>query len=222
MRMAIPMDSRALLTLAQWLSPGYPVGAYTYSHGMEWAVEVGEMPDAAALDAWIRTCLTAGAGRSDAILLAHAYRSEGPEAEEVAELAAALQPSAERRLETMAQGAAFARTTAAVWSDAAVAGGAAAYPVAVGRAARALACPLPPTLRLYLQAFAANLVSAAVRLIPLGQTDGQRVLASLASVVEAVATEAEAAPLEALGGCTFRADIASMRHETQTTRLFRS
>ena len=217
------MSSRPLLTLAQWLSPGYPVGAYSYSHGLEWAVTVENVTDAPSLRAWVGCCLAGGAGRSDAILLAHAHRAgTGAPAREVAELAAALQPSAERRLETLAQGAAFARTTSSVWPDAAPPPDQIAYPVAVGRAARALGCPLDTTLLLYLQAFAANLVSAGVRLIPLGQTAGQRIVAGLAPAVEAVAAEAATAPLADLGGAVIRADIASMRHETQATRLFRS
>lgn len=219
--MGTRMDDRALLTLAQWLSPGYPVGSYAYSHGLEWAVEAGDVADAAALQRWAETCLRHGSGRSDAILLAQAYRSNPALAADIAELGLALQPSAERRLETTAQGAAFARMTAAVWPDAAAAGDA-PYPVAVGRAARALGCPPGPTIALYLQAFVANLVSAGVRLVPLGQTDGQRIIAALTPAVAALAEEAWRVPLEAIGGFAIRADMASMRHETQRTRLFRS
>lgn len=207
----------ALGKLAAWLSPAYPVGAYSYSHGLEWAVEAGDVHDRESLRAWLADCLEHGAGRCDAILLAHAFRA--PEDGDVAELARALQPSRERLLETEAQGAAFARTTAAVWGpDFAPA----PYPVAVGRAAAAHGVPLGETAFLYLHAFGANLVSAGVRLIPLGQTDGQRVLAALLPLARVVAAEAVTAPLDALGGCGLRADIASMRHETQYTRLFRS
>ena len=126
-------------TLAAWFSPGYPVGAYSYSHGLEWAVEAGWVTDRDALAAWIADLLAFGAGRTDAILLAAAWRAEDPGP--VAELAEALAPSAERHLETMAQGAAFARTTSAAYG---IAVPPVAYPVAVGHAARLLALPLAP------------------------------------------------------------------------------
>jgi urease accessory protein len=212
----MPMTD-ALGKLAAWLSPSYPVGAFSYSHGLEWAVEAGDVTDRETLAQWIADCLAQGAGRTDAILLAHAHAN--PEDPEIADLAAALQPSRERLLEAEAQGAAFARTTSDVWGPALAP---APYPVAVSRAAAAHGLPLPETAFLYLHAFAANLVSAGVRLIPLGQTDGQRALAALMPVARAVAAEAITAPLDTIGGCALRADIASMRHETQYTRLFRS
>ena len=203
--------------LASWFSPGYPVGAYSYSHGLEWAVEAGEVTDRATLEGWTADLLRLGAGRSDAILLAGSWRAEDPAP--LAALAEALAPSSERHLETMAQGGAFARTTAAVWGlDLPPM----AYPVAVGRAARLLGLPLAPTLTLFLQGFAANIVSAGVRLIPLGQTDGQRITAALMPLCAEIAAEAEAAGIEDLGSCALFADLAAMLHETQYTRLYRS
>lgn len=210
----------ALVKLAAWLSPAYPVGAYTYSHGIERAVEDGAVSDAATLRAWIEDILRFGAGWTDAILLAHAWRD--PADEGVAALSAALQPSTERALETNSQGAAFAATTAAAWPAEGLNAAPAPYPVAVGRAARAHDAPLDQAATLYLHAFAANLVSAGVRLIPLGQTDGQRVVAALGPICEAVAADAIAAPLDAIGGASILSDIASMRHEIQRTRLYRS
>ncbi|MEM0990507.1 MAG: urease accessory protein UreF [Pseudomonadota bacterium] len=221
----------ALFKLHAWLSPGYPVGAYTYSHGLEWAVGAGDVADGASTQAWVRDCLVQGAGRSDAILLAHAWRAgaagnvAGDRAalDDLAELAQALAPSAERLLETEAQGAAFAGVTASAWGGAAsMPTGSAPYPVAVGRAAAAHGVALPETLAVFLQAFVANLVSAAVRLVPLGQTEGQQILADLMADVLAVAAEAEGADLDQIGGFSFGADIASMRHETQEVRLFRT
>ena len=211
------MSTAALQTLTAWLSPAYPVGAYSYSHGLEWAVEAGRVTGPAALEAWAADLLAFGAGRTDAVLLAHAYRAEDPSP--VAALAEALAPSTERHLETMAQGAAFARTTAAAWN---LPVPPMPYPVAVGHAARLAGLPLAPTLTLFLQAFAANVVSAGVRLIPVGQTDGQRITARLLPLAARIASDAEAAPLDDIGGITARADLASMLHETQTTRLYRS
>jgi len=211
------VDLRALQILAAWFSPGYPVGAYSYSHGLEWAVAAGQVGDAAGLAAWVADLLEFGAGHTDAMLLAAAWRAEDPA--EAAALASALAPSAERHLETMAQGAAFARVTAAAWG---VAVPAVAYPVAVGHAARQLALPLEATATLYLQAFAANIVSAGVRLVPVGQTDGQKITAGLVPLAARVAAAAVAAPPEAIGGVALRADLAAMLHETQYTRLYRS
>ncbi len=210
-------DGRAVQVLAAWLSPAYPVGAYSYSHGLEWAVEAGAVTGPAALEAWAADLLEFGAGRTDAILLRHAYAA--PDAAAVAELAAALAPSAERHLETVAQGAAFAKVTAAAWG---LALDPAPYPVVFGRAARLMDLPLELCVTLFLQAFAANIVSAGVRLIPIGQTDGQRITARLTPLAARVAAETEGAALDDVGGCAALADIAAMRHETQGTRLYRS
>jgi urease accessory protein len=214
-----------------WLSPAYPVGGYSYSHGLEWTVEAGKVGDAATLGAWIEDVLAHGAGRSDAIFLAEAWRAfaagDAGALELAAELAAALAPSAERRLETLAQGTAFLAATLAAWPKPelevlAAEGREVAYPIAVGAATAAHGLPLVETAQAFLQAFAANLVSAGVRLIPLGQSDGLRVLARLEPLIPRVVAGALGASLDDVGGAAIAADIASMRHETQYTRLFRS
>ena len=214
-----------------WLSPAYPVGAYSYSHGLEWIVEAGQVKNVETLVAWIEDLLAHGAGRCDVIFLAETWRalSAGDMAllEEVAELAAAFAPSAERRLETLAQGTAFLAATLAAWRkpelEALAANGReVAYPVAVGASAAAHGLPLAETAQAYAQAFAANVVSAAVRLVPLGQSDGLRVLARLEPLIPRIVAAALACTLDDVGGAAIAADIASMRHETQYTRLFRS
>jgi urease accessory protein len=210
-------EAAAVQILAAWLSPAYPVGAYSYSHGLEWAVEAGAVTTPAALEAWAADLLEFGAGRTDAILLRHAFAA--PDPARLAELAAALAPSAERLLETTAQGAAFAKVTAAAWG---LELDPAPYPVALGRAARLMNLPLGLTVTLALQAFAANVVSAGVRLIPIGQTDGQRITARLMPLAARIAADTEGASLDEIGGCAALADIAAMRHETQDTRLYRS
>ncbi|MEM7507294.1 MAG: urease accessory UreF family protein [Pseudomonadota bacterium] len=203
-----------IATLLTWLSPSYPVGAFTFSHGLEWAMEVGAIGDAASAQAWIADCLHHGAGRSDAILLAHAMRGE-----DVAGLAEALAPTAERLEETMAQGAAFAEVTGVARGlDLAPA----PYPVVLGQAAALVGLPRRETIHAYLTAFAANLISAAIRLVPLGQTQGQVIQSRLAPGIATLTEDALAATLDDLGGCAILADIASMRHETQDVRLFRS
>ncbi|HCS69548.1 MAG TPA: urease accessory protein UreF [Rhodospirillaceae bacterium] len=228
---AIPMDSGSLYRLLAWLSPGYPVGAFAYSHGLEWAVETGAVADRAGLERWLRDLLAHGGAWSDAVLFARSHDAAagggaGAALAEINDLAVALCPSSERRLETTAQGNAFLLATRASWpwddDDTDLIPGDCAYPVAVAWAAAGHGLPLGPALHAYVHAVAANLISAGVRLIPLGQTDGQRVLAALEDAVAQTAAAAQVADLAALGGCAFLSDVAAMRHETQYTRLFRS
>jgi urease accessory protein len=226
------LQPAALYRLLAWLSPSFPVGAFSYSSGIEWAVEAGDIKDAETLKAWLSVMLSEGGGFCDAVLFAHAHRASA-EADDkalraVAEFAAAFAPSKERHLETTAQGNAFVEATRAAWGCAAIERlksiwhGPVAYPVAVAVAASGHGIALQPALSAYLQALAANWVSAGVRLIPLGQSDGQRVLAALEPAVAATAQRALSAKLDDIGSSAFRADLASARHETQYTRLFRS
>jgi urease accessory protein len=97
-----------------------------------------------------------------------------------------------------------------------------AYPVAVGSEASRHGIPLENTLPLYLHAFVSNLVSASIRLVPLGQTEGQKIIAGLFDAMDEVANEAASAGIDEIGGCAFRSDLASMAHETKYSRLFRS
>jgi urease accessory protein len=225
-------SSAALYRLMVWLSPAYPIGAFSYSSGIEWAVEAGDIGDASTLRRWTAVVIGEGGGFCDAVFFAHAHGTalsgDDVALREAAELAAAFAPSRERHLETTAQGGAFLETTRAAWPCpaldhlAAIWPGPYAYPIAVAVAAAGHGIPLVPALHGYLHALAANLISAGVRLIPLGHTDGQRVLAALEPTVIAVAERALATTLAEVGSAAFRADIASMRHETQYTRLFRS
>jgi urease accessory protein len=228
----IASDAAALYRLMAWLSPAYPVGAFSYSSGLEWAVEAGDIADATTLQRWLATVIGSGGGFCDAALFVHAYhsvaRQDNDALQGVAELAAAFAPSKERFLETTAQGRAFIDATLASWPCVALNrvmaawDGPLAYPIAVAIAAAAHEIPLEGALTAFLHAVAANLVSAGVRLVPLGQTDGQRVLASLEPVIATTVNRALVTTLDDIGGAAFRTDIASMRHERQHTRLFRS
>jgi urease accessory protein len=223
--MGIMATEGALQKLLQWFSPAYPVGAFSFSHGLEWAVECGLVRARDGLEAWLADVLRHGAGWSDAVLLAHAYAAaDNAEAlRSVAALAAALPATAELHLETTMQGDAFARVTEAVWPalplgldmDP-------PYPIAVGVAAARHGLPLQPVLSANLHALTANLVSAGLRLIPLGQSDGQRAMATLVPVIEEVVGRAPDIPLDELGTSAAMVDWCSMRHERQYTRLFRS
>ena len=213
----------ALYRLLTWLSPAYPVGAYSYSHGIEYSVETGLVRDGDALVDWVAHAVMHGAGLTDAALLAASWRGE-----DVLALADAWRGSAEMALEARAQGAAFLAATRAAWPHAALdelalrARREVALPVAVGVAARAHSVPLEVTLTAYLHAFAANLVSAGVRLIPLGQTEGQRAIAALEPAIVAAARIARDTKLDEIGTASPMIDWCSMKHETQYTRLFRS
>lgn len=221
-----------LLQLMTILSPSFPVGGFSYSHGIEWAVETGDVSSQATLVGWITDILQAGAGWSDAVLLAHAYRAVQTSDEnalgELVDLGLALQPSAERYLEASMQGRAFTQALTAGWPFAepdrwmeplALR---APYAVAIGIGGARLKIALPQLLAAALHAIAANLVSAGVRLVPLGQSDGVRAMRALEPIIADLAVRAKSADMEALGGFAPRIDIASLKHETQYTRLFRS
>lgn len=218
--------------LMAWLSPTYPVGAYAYSHGLEWAVECGDVRDEATLAAWLADVLELGSGRNDLIVVAHAHRAAGEEGADALvalnDLALALAPSRELHLETTQQGRSFLDATLAAWANptltrlAEALPGAVAYPVAFGLAAGAHGMALPPALAGFGLAFMQNLVSAALRLAPVGQSAGTRVIAALTPRVVALTGTIPALTLDDLGSATLRLDFGSFRHETQYSRIFRS
>jgi urease accessory protein len=222
----------ALYRLMSWLTPAYPTGAFSYSHGLEYAVAERLVRDRETLVDWVATAVASGAGKSDGALLTAAWRAAAADDRDAldaaAELAAAWRGTAETALESCAQGAAFLAVTRAAWPHPLLDAlalrhrGELALPVAVGAAAAAQQVPLAPTLTAYLHAFAGNLVSAGLRLIPLGQSDGQRAIAALEAVVAATAAHVLKTPLERIGTAAPLIDCCSMRHETQYTRLFRS
>lgn len=230
--MATDMTDAAIYRLMTWLSPAYPLGAFSYSHGLEYAVEAGLVATSTTLSDWIGTAVTSGAGRSDAALFAAAWRAQisvnETRLDDIADLAHAWRGTRETALESEAQGAAFLSTTRAAWPHPALdalasrRSGKLALPVAVAVACAVHSVELAPALTAYLHAFASNLVSAGVRLIPLGQTEGQRILATLAPQIISAVAVALTTPLDAVGTAAPLLDWCSMRHETQYTRLFRS
>lgn len=221
--------------LMAWLSPAFPIGAFAYSHGIECAVEQGLVRDRATLTHWVAAIVCQGAGAVDAVLFREAWAgaraNDAGALGRIAELGAAMRGSAETAQESRDQGSAFLATVTEAWPDPGLAawaeilrkeGRAPSYAVAVGAVAGWQGLPRDVALFAFLQAFAANLVSAGVRLIPLGQTDGQCAIAALEASIEAAVDAALDRPLEDIGTATPMVEWTSMRHETQYTRLFRS
>lgn len=220
---------KALYRLLAWLSPAYPIGAFSYSHGVETAVEEGFIRDRVSLVAWLETVLRNGTGRVDGALFAVAWRTaeakDRPAFETVAERAAAWRGTSEMALESRQQGGSFLSITRVAWPHPDFAGVSSdlALPVAVALATAVHGIALETALEGYLHAFTANLISAAVRTVPLGQTDGQISLAALEPAVrQAVAAALATEDLDEVGTATPLLDWCSLRHETQYTRLFRS
>jgi urease accessory protein len=223
----------ALYRLLAWLSPAYPIGAFSYSHGVETAVEEGFIKDRGSLVTWLQSVLLQGTGAVDGALFATGWRAaaaaDWPAFDAVAERAAAWRGTSEMALEARQQGGSFLSITRAAWPHAALdlaherLSGELALPIAVALAAATHGIALELALRAYLHAFTANLISAAVRTVPLGQTDGQLALAALEPAVQRATEEALAVPsLDEVGTATPLLDWCSIRHETQYTRLFRS
>jgi len=226
--MAEDLNQSALYKIMTWLSPSFPVGSYSYSHGIEYAFECGKVTDAPRLTRWIEGILRFGSGRVDADLFKHAWHAADQRQEkrlqDLIALGQALRPTAEMALESQAQGRAFYQTLAAIDPSLCLKDlEKAVYPLIVAIAAAGHAIPLKMALSAFLHAVIANLVSAGTRLIPLGQTDSQRCLIALEpalhqAVHACLAREAE----DDFGAATFMVDWTSMKHETQYTRLFRS
>jgi urease accessory protein len=228
---AVPADGTAeLLKILTFLSPAFPVGAFSYSHGLEWQIDSGAIRGAEALQAWLADLIEIGSAWNDAVLFAKAYRAtvEGDPQKliGIAELAAALSPSAERHLESIAQGRAFLDAVLASWpchaARSLLDADGATYSVAVAAVAADHRIALASALPAYLNAFTANLVSVGVRLIPIGQTAGLKILAFLHPLIAITASRAEDSTLEDLGSAAILSDIASMRHEEQYSRVFRT
>lgn len=224
--MGVPVE------LQVWLSPSFPIGSFAYSHALEWAVGAGRVHDRATAAAWLADLIEHGGVRNDVLLLAEAWRTvlagDMDRLVAVNEMALAMAGSRERLLETSAQGSAFLSTVRAAWGSpeleaiAAKLASGTAYPVAVGAAAGLRGLALDATLQTFVIGVIANLVSALVRMSAVGQTDGQRIIASLVPAVGRTVADGLQATLDDLGGAAFVSDVAACAHEVQDTRMFRS
>ncbi|MDB5433172.1 MAG: ureF family protein [Caulobacter sp.] len=219
----ITMTTSPLLRLLTWLSPAFPVGSFSYSHGLERAIHDGWVKDAETLHDWLDGLVSFGGGWTDAVLVAEAHTAidEPARLADVAELAEALAISRERLAETLGQGAAFL-AAARAWPEGSTPLGSAtvAYPVAVGATCASAGIGLDDTLTAYIHAFAGNLVTIAMRAIPLGQTDGMAVMARLEPAILAIVARAAVSTLDDLGSAALNSDLMALAHETQHVRLF--
>ena len=213
------LTNSQFLTLTQWLSPAFPVGSYAYSHGVESAVEHGWIKDGTDLESWLEDVLLFGTGRTDSLLLAAAYYAKSrTELLQINQTAKAFAISAERKLESESQGRSFVKAFS-VWGKLP---DELTYPVAIGAAAKQERIPLKATQQLYLQAFMSNLVAAGQRLLAVGQLEGQEILRRLTQKCPNIADETYDGDLSKLASVAFLTDIASMQHESQNTRIFRT
>jgi urease accessory protein len=216
--MLMVTDHASLMLLLNWMSPTFPIGSFAYSHGLEQAIIDGRISTAAEVEDWIAELLQHGSGWNDAVIFAQCWTTP---LYELNELALALSGSAERYMETTHLGRNF-NIAANVWTGAEKAGAAIAYPVASGQACQVMGIEQCQALIAFLQGFCSSLVSVAVRLVPLGQTNGLIVLRNLAPLLSNTAEKAAAASLDAIGTCCIAAEIAAMQHETLQARIFRT
>jgi urease accessory protein len=215
-------DLQKLLT---WLSPAFPVGAFAWSAGLESAIASGTVHDRATTQAWVEGVLRHGSLRNDAILFAHAHRAaqDAKALSDLADLCLALTPARERHEETTITGSAFA-TAARAWPAPVLANlpTPCPYPIAVGAIAAGHGIALDAALLAWLTSSVHSQVSVAVRLVPIGQSDGLAIMATLEPEIASVAELCQHAALDDIGAVAYAADIAQMSHETLTTRIFRS
>jgi urease accessory protein len=223
---------KELLDLMSWLSPSFPVGSFSYSHGLEYAAEKGLIHDRITAEQWIATILNKGSGHSDSILFLETHRAvragDKERFEKVSELATAMRSTSELAHESKSQALAFQKAISSAWDKPDFEEWMSclppdfSYPISVATICALSNIEESYSLMAYLHAFMTNLVSAAVRLIPLGQSDGQKIIASLSQILSENLAIILDFPINNIGSAALRVDWTSMKHETQYTRLFRS
>jgi urease accessory protein len=245
-------DNASLLMLLNWMSPTFPIGSFAYSHGMEQAIADGRVVTQDDVQGWIADLLQSGSGWNDAVLFAQCWHcnpnaialalagsskrySETTQLGRNFNIAAAVwtEPMSPHPpfghllpLEETGEGNKIGLLPTLLAGEGArredEGTQAMAYPVAAGLACTRMSIPQEQALAAYLQGFCAALVSVAVRLVPLGQTSGLKVLRNLAPLISATAQRAATATLDDLGSNCIASDIAAMKHETLEPRIFRT
>ena len=214
--MYTPTDSK-LITVMQWLSPAFPIGGFAYSHGLEWAIDKGYVSNREELKKWISDLLEYGSLKNDAILIKLVLQGSDPK--EINELAMALCPASERLSETQLQGGAFCKIMREVWSleiDELT------LPIALALAAKNENIDQNLVLPAYLHSFCSNLISVAMRLIPIGQTDGQKTLRELSPLISDSVRAVAKSDKDDLGSACFLSDVSAMQHEYLQPRVFKT
>ena len=205
------------MTVMQWMSPAFPIGAFAYSHGLEWAIDKDHVSNGEKLQKWITDLLEYGSLRSDAIFISLILR--GHDVRKMNELSMALCPAGERLLETKLQGSAFAKVIEDVWQQDI---GELSLPIAVALAAKNQSIEQDLILPAYLHAFCSNLISAAIRLIPIGQTEGQRIMLELYPTISDLVKTASESEIDDLNSACFFSDVSAMEHEYLQPRIFKT
>ena len=205
------------MTVMQWMSPAFPIGAFAYSHGLEWAIDKDHVSNGEKLQKWITDLLEYGSLRTDAIFISLILR--GHDVRKMNELSMALCPAGERLLETKLQGSAFAKVIEDVWQQDI---GELSLPIAVALAAKNQSIEQDLILPAYLYAFCSNLISAAIRLIPIGQTEGQRIMLELYTTISDLVQTASESEIDDLNSACFFSDVSAMEHEYLQPRIFKT
>ena len=206
-----------LITVMQWLSPAFPIGGFAYSHGLEWAIDKGYVSNREELKKWISDLLEYGSLKNDAILIKLVLQGSDPK--EINELAMALCPASERLLETQLQGGAFCKIMRDVWNleiDDLI------LPIAFALAAKNESIDQNLVVPAYLHSFCSNLISVAMRLIPIGQTDGQKTLRELSPLILDSVKSVAKSDIDDLGSNCFLSDVSAMQHEYLQSRVFKT
>ena len=214
--MHMPTDLK-FMTVMQWMSPAFPIGGFAYSHGLEWAIDKDHVSNGEKLQKWITDLLEYGSLRTDAIFISLILR--GHDAKKMNELSMALCPAGERLLETKLQGSAFTKVIEDVWQQDI---GELSLPIAVALAAKNQSIEQDLILPAYLQAFCSNLISAAIRLIPIGQTEGQRIMLELYTTISDLVQTASESEIDDLNSACFFSDVSAMEHEYLQPRIFKT
>jgi urease accessory protein len=214
--MYTPTDSK-LITVMQWLSPAFPIGGFAYSHGLEWAINKGYVSNREELQKWVSDLLEYGSLKNDAILIKLVLKGSDPK--EINEIAMALCPANERLSETQLQGSAFCKIMREVWSleidDLTL-------PIALALAAKNENIDQNLVVPAYLHSFCSNLISVAMRLIPIGQTDGQKTLRELSPLISDSVRAVAKSDKDDLGSACFLSDVSAMQHEYLQPRVFKT
>lgn len=201
--------------LLSWFSPNFPIGSYNFSHGLEAAIEMNYIRDIVSLENWINYLINCGSAKTDSILLSNSYQGKN-----INELAFALCPSKERWIETKQLGNAFCKNIIENWSF--NIGSNLAYPVALGKAGAFFKIPLEQLLITFMQSFVSNLINVGIKHIPLGQSDGQKILVNQLPNIRKLALKYKKCEIDDIGTSAFISDLTSMYHETLNNRIYQT